>query len=242
MNRSMFFVLALACALCIATPVRAAEKGAEADPVWRAYPLHYLDVREAGLLVESRVPEMLMQAERKLRYEVLGGNASGDARPRGYLQALAEEPLHERIAAVLAEADHPAQTHVFQLVLLEASSETAGAPELASGARSALEELRGLLPFKGYRLIDSALVRSSSNSEVSLAEGYDVEFAFRIGPSREKPLEVERFAMYSRAIADHPVALMQTSFSAGIAETVVVGTSTPQDKRGALVVLMTAVE
>ena len=242
MKRSIPILLALACALCVVAPVGAAESTAGSDPVWRAYPLHYLDVREAGLLVESRVPEMLMQAERKLRYEVLGGTSNpGDARPRGYLQALAEEALHDRIAAVLAESDHPAQTHVFQLVLLEAVNEAAAVPDLSSGARAALEELRGLLPFKGYRLIDSALVRSSGRSEVILGEGYDIELVFRVGPSPEKPLEVERFAMHSRLIEGHP-ALVQTSFSAGVGETIVVGTSTPQNQHGALVVLMTAVE
>ena len=242
MRRSILLVLVLIASVISAAPARAAEKTVGGDPVWRAYPLHYLDVREAGLLIESRVPEMLMHEERKLRYEVLGGtNAPGDARPRGYLQAFAEEGLHDRIAAILAESDHPPQTHVFQMVLLEASSEASGVPDVSAGARAALDDLRGLLPFKGYRLIDSALVRSSNHTEMSLGEGYDITFEFRVGPSREKALEVERFSMYSRNLEGHP-ALMQTSFSAGIGETVVVGTSTPQDKRGAVVVLMTAVE
>jgi hypothetical protein len=242
MKRSIPFALVLLACLIPAAPASAAEKAPEGDPVWRAYPLHYLDVREAGLLIESRVPEMLMHEERSLRYEVLGGTSfPGDARPRGYLKAFAEDGLQDRIAAILAESDHPPQTHVFHVVLLEASSEASGVPDVSAGARAALEELRGLLPFKGYRLIDSALVRSSGRSEVSLGEGFDLRFAFRIGPSSDKPLEVEEFAMYSRLVEGHP-AQMQTSFSAGIGETVVVGTSTPQDKRGALVVLMTAVE
>jgi len=236
MKRSISILLVALAGVALAATIVAADGGA----VWRVYPLHYLDVRDAGLLIESRVPEMVMDEENKIRYEVLGGPGQpGETRPRGYLRVLADGGSHDHIAKVLAEADRPPATQVFQLVLLGAVNEAVAPPDLSPGARAALDDLRTLLPFKGYRLIDSAVVRSSGRADLTLGEIYGIEFSFRIAPSGEKPLEVERFSMYSRAIN---TAQMQTSFSAGIGETVVVRTSTPQDSRGALVLLMTALE
>jgi len=245
MKRSIpFLILWLVSLVCLgdaARPARAAEPGAPTGPaglVWRLYPVHYLDLRGAGLLIESRIPQMLMQDGYELRYEGTGP----DAGARGYLRVLTDPASHERIAAILAEADQPPASHLFHLVLLAAVDDFTTPPDLPPGAADALADLKDLLPFKGYRLIDSALVRSAGRSNVSLSSNYELGFTFRVGPSEDKPLEVERFVLYSSAPDGSTTKYMETTFSADIGETVVVGTSTPRDARQALVVLMTALE
>jgi len=246
MNRSIpIFSLWLVMLVCLgpaARPVYAADSGHATEdattPVWRLYPVHYLDLRAAGLLVESRIPEMLMQDGYQLRYEGTGP----DGGTRGYLRVLTDPASHARIAQILAEADQPLASHLFHLVLLAAVDDSTAPPDLPPGAAEALADLKDLLPFKGYRLIDSALVRSVGRSEVSLSANYELGFTFRVGPSQDKPLEVERFVLYSASPDGTVTKHMETTFSADIGETVVVGTSTPRDSRQALVVLMTALE
>ncbi len=151
-----------------------------------------------------------------------------------------------RVAAVLEELDQPPKTRVFHIIVLGASDEPAATPEpfeLPAGAEAAYREINSFLPFRSYRMIDSALVRSSGRADVSLSQSYAIEFAFRVGPSKEKPLEVQGFLLYSKGYERTP-RHMETSFSMDIGETVVVGTSRPfrEEDGTALIVLMTALE
>ncbi len=257
MNRKTFTIATLVLLLVLipssatAKKAKPSEGASEQDAraprlVWRLHAVHYLDLREAGLSIEQRVPEMLDNAEYELRYEGIGGSAPGEAKPKGYLRILTTPDYQARVAAVLEELDQPPKTRVFHIIVLGASDEPAATPEpfeLPAGAEAAYREINSFLPFRSYRMIDSALVRSSGRADVSLSQSYAIEFAFRVGPSKEKPLEVQGFLLYSKGYERTP-RHMETSFSMDIGETVVVGTSRPfrEEDGTALIVLMTALE
>jgi hypothetical protein len=208
--------------------------------VWRLYAVHYLDLRQAGLMLEERIPEMLEDPQFEIRFEGIGGKVPGDGKPQGYLRILTTEAIHQRIAETLAAADRPPATRIFNVIVLRATDDPADVPDLGPAAQDALHDLQSTLRFKGYELVDSAMVRSSGRADVSLASNYALEFTFNVGPSAERPLKVERFLLYSKI--ENAPRHMDTSFSMGIGETVVVGTSRPFDKSRALVVLLTALE
>jgi hypothetical protein len=209
--------------------------------MWRLYPVHYLDMREAGLLLEERIPEMLMDSNYQLRYEGIGEQRSGVTKPRGYLRIMSDAGSHERIAEILAQVDQPPATHVFHIFLLKATDDVTDWPGLPAGAEAALQDLRALLAFKGYEVLDSTLVRSSGRADVSLDSNYAIKFAFRSGPAKGKPLQLD-FTLYSKLPNGGVPRHMETSFSMDIGETVVVGTSRPFEEDEALVVLLTASE
>lgn len=248
---TLFLLLVLAPSSALAKKARASEGASDADAsaprlVRRLHSVYYLDLREAGLSIEQRVPEMLDNPDYELRYEGIGGSSPGEAKPKGYLRVLTTAEYQDRIAGVLEQLDQPPKTRVFHIIVLGASDEPAAAPEpseLPAGAEAAYREIKSFLPFRSYRMIDSALVRSSGRADVSLSQSYAIEFAFRVGPSKDKPLEVQQFLLYSKGYERAP-RHMETSFSMDIGETVVVGTSRPfRDEEGAaLIVLMTALE
>jgi hypothetical protein len=216
------------------------DVGREPRMVWRIYSVHFLDLRQAGLMLEERIPEMLEDPQFEVRYEGVGSNRPGEGKPQGYLRILTTEAAHQQIVGVLAETDRPPETRLFNIVVLQSTDDPQDTPDLAPDARQALQDLRSMLPYKGYKLVDSAMVRSSGHSDVSLGSRYALEFYFHVGPSEEKPLQVERFVLYSQI--DNKPRHMDTAFSMGIGETVVVGTSRPFDEDQALVVLLTALE
>lgn len=216
------------------------EAGSVPRSVWRLYAVHYLDLRQAGLMLEERIPVMLEDSQYNMRYEGVGGSEPGEGKPEGYLRILTTEAAHQRIVEILAEADQPPPTRVFHITVLQSTDDPADNPDLAQGAQDALRDLRSMLPFRGYQLVDSAMVRSSGRSDVSLGSRYALEFSFHVGPSKAKPLQIERLVLYSQI--EHRPHHLDTSFSMSIGETVVVGTSRPFNQEQALVVLLTAVE
>jgi len=253
MRRNAALIPLLVVLLALLAPPAMAKKQKAADEetttttadasrtMWRLYAVHYLDMREAGLLLEERIPEMLMDSNFQIRYEGIGGHRPGETKPQGYLRIMTDAGSHERIAEILAQVDQPPATHVFHIFLLKAKDDVADGPGLPAGAEAALQELRALLPFKGYELLDSTLVRSSGRADVSLDSNYAIEFAFRSGPGKEKPLQLD-FLLYSKLANGGVPRHMETSFSMDIGETVVVGTSRPFEEDEALVVLLTASE
>jgi len=218
----------------------AAESGGAPQMSVRLYSVHYLDLRQAGLMLEERIPEMLEDPQFEMRYEGIGGSRQGDGKPQGYLRIKTTEAAHGRVTEILAESDQPPATRLFHIIVLQSTDDPSDQPDLAPGAQDALHDLQSMLRFKGYKLIDSAMVRSSGHSDVSLGSNYAIEFWFHVGPSDQKPLQVEQLLLYSQV--ENAPRHMETAFSMGIGETVVVGTSRPFDEDRALVVLLTAVE
>jgi hypothetical protein len=158
------------------------------------------------------------------------------------MDVTADAATQEKFVRALAERDVP-RTQRFQLVLLAASPKPDGAPPaLAPGAQKALDDIRGFLPFKSYRLLDAALIRVAQDDVAQAKIGglssnsYEVGLRFRSGGSDGKKLAIDGFNLDDQGDRD----LIQTSFAMDVGETVVVGTSSVGGSEEALVAILTA--
>lgn len=231
----------------VAAPAAAAQSGNAAAPYGNRYLIAHLDLHAAELLAWEQCPQ-------KERCKV-SGTMTGEGVK--VLEVMADAATHARIVEVLAREDAAPQTQVFQLHLLEGSTSGTGFPaDLPPGARKALEDLRGFLPYKSYRLLDSAWLPTTGLVQARLVgdggASYDTDLRFkRVGALEEKRLLVELFRMReegtSPALMEQgklrpPRQLITTSFGMEVGETIVVGTSRidgASDK--AFVILLTAV-
>jgi hypothetical protein len=233
----------------LAAPAATAQGGDGSPPYGNRYLISHLDLHAAELLAWERCPE-------KERCKV-SSTMTGEGVK--VLEVLADAATHERIVQALAREDAAPSTQVFQLHLLEGSAGgTAASPaDLPPGARKALEDLRGFLPYKSYRLLDAAWLPTTSTVRARLVgdrgASYEAELRFRrVGALEEKQLFVDGFRLReegsSPALVDEkgrdrpPRELLNTSFGLDIGETIVVGTSRVDGASDrALVILLTAV-
>jgi len=182
----------------------------------------------------------------------------GDSSLKGILEVRSDAATHERIVRVLAKADAAPLTQSFQLLLLAASTHKgAGEPDVPASAQKALSDLRGFLPYKDYKLLDSTWLRATQDRPTEGRvvgrgdQGYAVKLRFRTTGSDQMFLdhfELNEELMTARPTAEGkksdvhvPRDLISTSFSLKKGETIVVGTSKLDGSEEALVVLLTAV-
>jgi len=146
-----------------------------------------------------------------------------------------------------------AHTQLFQVILLRGA--TSGSEELTGlpkNAEKAVKDVRDFLPFKSYKLLDSALLRIDESGKTQLEgippQQYEVSFAFR--PLAGNKLSIWTFRLVAvkpkggtplpRGVAPEAErALIDTSFTVDRGETIVVGSSKLGGSE-ALVVLFTA--
>jgi len=241
------FALALPLLLLAGAAGTAQEAGG--PPLGRyqnEFEIHYLDVHAAESLAWEQCPE---KANCAVRAETLVG---GDAKSRGRLLVNADGPTQARIAQALAREDSAPQTQSFQVSFLAGTAKPDGPnPELPAGAQKALADLKSLFPFKGYRLLDTALLRTTQNASVRLAgpdgHAFEVSLRFRAsGLGKERNLNVEgfrlteRFELVPAKLPRSAQELISTSFGLKVGETIVVGTSKVDGSDDALIVLLTA--
>ena len=164
--------------------------------------------------------------------------------------------VHEELAALLAERDVPPATQGFRVILLAADHGN-DAPDLPEDALQAVADLRAVLPYTGFRVIDSGWVRTSDHASASLGElgSFEVEMRFEGNPERDRRLLVELQIVYRPVHRGQPPAdgnapaplflgdprnLIGSQFGIEVGETVVVGTSRVNGGDEAIVVLLTA--
>jgi len=167
----------------------------------------------------------------------------------------AREGASRTFATLVTAPDvSPRETHSFQVSLLIADTQNgSGFEGLSKNAQKALEDLQDFLPFKSYRLLDFAWLRTSSHSyaKVKGPDGQEYELTLGIGgvsPESDGKIYISRFDLRDGSAATtgsrSPLlgrALISTSFGIEEGETVVVGTSRLEGDHRALVVLLTAV-
>jgi hypothetical protein len=233
MKRPMSSILAAAAASLVALalavpPSLAARQSAPAPPDAKAtaysahYRIHFLDSHAAEQLAWDQCP----------------GKDCRISWQSGELELFADAATHERLARALTQADEP-HTQSFQLTLLAADNHGDGAAaELPKAAQKALQDMKDFLPFKSYRLLDMAWLRTTGSAEAQLAgdqgKSYGAELHFsRVGDPAAGELLIENFVIRP--------GLIKTTFAMHVGETVVVGTSKLGGNTAALVVLLTAV-
>lgn len=154
------------------------------------------------------------------------------------------------------------RTYTFQLVLLAAEAQ--GTPRfdnVPANAQKALDDVRDFLPYKSYRLLDLAWLRSSGRAEAQLEgpanEALSAAIQFNVNRTSER-IDIHRFVIVrtnplpmmleaprkdGAATALAPPALrplLETSFGMELGETVVVGTAKLDGPSKALVVVLSA--
>ena len=142
------------------------------------------------------------------------------------------------------------------MTLVVADNSGDAPPALSAGAQRAMDDLLGFLPFRSYRVLDSGMMRTSEEAQLSLGGDLGYRAALRFGgdPTSGKPLFIKRFRLeqsFTRYVSSQPGVpaeredvhreVMSSSFSMEVGETVVVGTSKLDGGDEALVVLLTAV-
>jgi hypothetical protein len=234
--------------LLLAAPAAAADPALPVPVRPVRYEIHFMDLHAAEVLAWDQCPAAL-----KEHCQVTAASTQ-DYRLK-YLDVTADSATHERIARALVKADSAPRTQVFQVVLLAASNRTGGsAPELPPGAQKALADIRGLLPFKNYEPLDSALLRSTSAVEGHLvgrdSRQYRVWLRFQsVGGADSKELFIDQFQLREQPSLSKAGEkerrdqrdLISTAFSLKQGETIVVGTSKSDAGDEALVLLLTAV-
>jgi len=167
-----------------------------------------------------------------------------------------------------AETPPPTErrTFTFQLVLLAAET-TPGATQfenVPANAQKALADVKDFLPYKSYRLLDLAWLRSSRAAEAQLAgpDGRTLSASIAFVTSREARdrIDVQRLVVVESpalpamlleaprqdgaptAVAPRAIRpLLETSFGMRAGETVVVGTAKLDGPSKALVVIVSAI-
>jgi hypothetical protein len=163
-------------------------------------------------------------------------------------------------AAVFAE---PAESYMFQTVLLvgsaEGKSDLSGVP---ANVVEALDDATKFLPYKNCRLIDVSLVRSNGDARALLngPEGRDFELMFDFREDQSGTLQIRGFGIdtlvaqpQDRVVTENGKTKIEhdpprwvrrnviaTSFTIEVGETIVVGTSKLNGTGEALIVLFTA--
>lgn len=224
-------LLLLACPLAARQEEAPPQTSTRPDAYFSRYTVRYLDVYSAQTLAWEQCP-------RKEACEIKGLSQDRGA----VLDVSVDAATHDRIARAFAQHDVP-RTQSFQLVVLAASTKPNGAvPALYKGAQKALDDIKGFLPFKSYRILDTGLIRVTqfdvARAQVAglSADTYQVLLRFRTAGEGGKKLIIDTFGLNDRKDNN----LIQTSFSMDVGETVVVGTSSVYATEESLVVLMSA--
>jgi hypothetical protein len=158
-------------------------------------------------------------------------------------------------------ADTPG-SYLLQTVLLygakEGKADLEGVPP---NVVAALEDAAGFLPYKSYRLVDVAVLRSSGNAQglLSSADGRRFELAMRFQPGEGGKLDFQRFELEAlvpvmndkltsedgKPRLEHAPPtwerrrVIASDFSVKVGETIVVGSSKLHGTSDAVVVLFT---
>ena len=168
--------------------------------------------------------------------------------------------------AVFAEKDGGLpSTRLFQIIMIEGtltgSVDTEGIPKVALDS---LNGMKDFLPYKGYRLLDTALIRTAMNARTTLkgprgrpfdvwlsvapgqsGDGPDLFFRqFEVSEARPpmppKPEAGERGEAAAAPTPQPQRNLISTSFGMDVGETLVVGSSRMEGDQVALILLVTA--
>ncbi|HEV7785667.1 MAG TPA: hypothetical protein VGQ28_10055 [Thermoanaerobaculia bacterium] len=255
-------LLALPAAPLLAKPAQETPSPPTALTTTR-FEIRFLDLHTAEQIAWDQCPE---KERCQISASAFVNDSSvkwvGDKSLKGFLEVRSDSATHERIVRALAKADAAPLTQSFQLLLLAASThKAAGDPDVPAGAQKALADLRGFLPYKDYKLLDSTWLRATQDRPTEGRvvgrgdQGYSVKLQFRTTGNDQ--MFLDRFQLNEELMSQRPASeakkgepgiapraprdLISTSFSLKKGETIVVGTSKLDGSDEALVVLLTAV-
>ena len=175
------------------------------------------------------------------------------------LAALTVAPAVAQSEAVPAAEPWPSDTWLIQIVLLVASTKgPSNLDDLPQNTRKALQDIQQFLPFKSFKVWDTALVRSAHNARGILSSPGGNEYNFELSFQRQNKEGKARLMFHNVEITERsrdslkialgpgmappaPREIISTSFAVQEGETIVVGSSRLNGGEEALLVLLTAI-
>jgi len=245
---TLLSLMVLAAVMLSYAPVVAAQEGgvvASQEVVLRVYNTRFLHPDNAAALAFQ-----VCSGDDRCEVEQLG---------RQGIALRAVQRLHGEYTLLLAQRDVPPPTQEFRVILLRAV-QSGSMPDVPADARAALEDLRGMLRYDGFEMIDSGWLRTSGQGSMTLGEAgsFRVDLMFTGNPREDSALLIDAFELVHSQVywenldgengpaplahlADPKLVLM-SQFGINVGETVVVGTSRTNGSNEALVVLLTALD
>ena len=232
-------------ALLLITAVPTPAAAQEADVAMRVYETRFLS-RQAGIMLAVQV---CGDDQDRCQVEAFGNEG---------FTLRAQAAVHAEVEALLNERDVPPATQEFRVILLAASRD-GEQPDLPDDVREAVQDLRSVLAYTGFRLIDSGWLRTSEYASTSLGEmgSFEAQLNFQGDPRRDGRLLVE-LDISHRPVIEREMPegytgtppsflgdvrrLLTSQFGIEVGETVVVGTSRVNGGDEAIVVLLTALD
>jgi len=218
------------------------DDSGEDKMVSRAYHLEHLPHEDGTMLAHQTCLELRGDND-TCRYDVKG--------PRWFIYNT-DAGTQEAIAEVLARHDVPARSLTLRLSLFMADNEERKLPEVNASESRALEDLAQLLPYRGYRLVETGWLRAEDRGQIHLGgmPSYVAEFRMTLPVDPDgTSVRMDSFELiHIQAVQGEDGqgteslsrVIVRTSFTMEVGETVVVGTSRLDGKDEAMVVLLTA--
>jgi hypothetical protein len=220
-----------------------------------SYEIRYLDIHAAEKLAWDQCTDEVKNWCRVRSYS---------EEKKQYIALRADRAAHEQFVNVLVKVDTAPRTQRIQILLLAASTKSGMANDVPPNAQKALADIKDFLPYKSFRLLDTAWVpatqdRLAEGRLIAGNESYWYRLRFRnAGAADGKELHMDFFRLDleagSRPTADAPQpagetitptpprtgqTVLSTAFNIRVGETVVVGTSKFDGGDAALVTLVT---
>ncbi len=242
----LLVLLAAPAALTRAAQESSGETGQEVL-VSRVYRVSHMDPGDALMLAHQTCLDRRGDLD-SCRHEV---------QSRGWFTYNTDAETQEAIAAALSRSDVPASSLTLRLTLLMADNTDRPQVRLGKSETAALSDIRQLLPYRGYRLVETGQLLAQARGQIRLGglPHYTAQFIMQDRPGLdESTIQFEAFEL-SRTFALLPgsstdedqgpgptdtESLLRTSFAMQVGETVVVGTSRLDGDDEALIVLLTA--
>jgi hypothetical protein len=130
----------------------------------------------------------------------------------------------------------PRREAEFTLRVIEASSGT-GTNDAAALVPA---ELKGILKYDRYTLLDSAVVRGIENKELTITLAGNMQSELEFDFDSQSPAVSVRVEVSHRSTLHHSVTLLETETRVKSGETVVLGASRMRGGGSSLIVLLTA--
>ena len=175
------------------------------------------------------------------------------------LATLSGAPAGAQSEGVPATEPASSDTWLIQIVLLAGSTKgPSNLDDLPQNTRKALQDIQQFLPFKSFKVWDTALVRSAHNARGILSSPRGNEYNFELSFQRQNKEGKARLMFHNVEITERsrdslkialgpgiaPPAdreIIKTSFAVQEGETIVVGSSRLNGGEEALLVLLTAI-
>lgn len=229
MNKGLVLFLACALSLGFAVTALAGEDAAQAqkEPPWPAVKKELVRLR----FVQGTDVITLIQSLLDIRYERVNVDSS-----KKILTLMATPENIEMVKQVIREVDVKPADILFTIQLvLGSETEAAGADPIQNDPL--IRELRGLLRYKSYTLLDSSMVRvvNKENAEVVMGPKAEFEFALRpevsgdtknaVVKTQVRLRKVERLGSYQDKPLTNVATLIESTLNIKSGERTVVGVS-----------------